>query len=353
MGPDSDVAEVAVRLLAVGILLLWAMCLAISDGAARQRAAGILFCLSAIGYAFNEHGLTRALIGPVAAPLWLLSVAAVGWFWLFVRTVFEDRPWDARALAVPGALTLTGLLGWFGPDVAKPGVWIIHHLLELGISAHAGWLAVRSWRTDLVDTRRRLRAGVLGAMTLFAGLLATVQIGVIVRPEAEQPRLVIAAVFALLTLAGATAFLRARTELLAPDRRAAPSQIVSDPDDPVILRLKAQMEDAEVWRREGLTVAELAQAVGVAEHRLRQVINRELGYRNFSRYINDHRTAAAQAVLQDPAQADRTVAAIAFELGYGSLGPFNRAFRDATGVSPTEWRRERLRSFLPNSSNPL
>lgn len=352
MQPDSDVAEVGVRLLAVGVLLLWTVCLAISDGASRQRTIGILFCLSAIGYAFNEHGPTRVLIGPLAWPLWLLSVAAVGWFWLFVWSLFEDRPWDAKALAVPGALTLTGLLGWFGPDVAKPGVWIVHHLLELGISGHAGWLAIRSWRTDLVDARRRLRAGVLGAMTLFAGLLASVQIGVIVRPETEQPRLVIAAVFALLTLAGAAAFLRARTDLLAPDRRAAASPMVSGRDDPVIARLKGQMDEAELWRREGLTVADLAQAVGVAEHRLRQAINRQLGYRNFSRYINDHRITAAQTLLQDPAQADRTVATIAFDMGYGSLGPFNRAFREATGVSPTEWRRERLRSSLADSSNP-
>jgi len=36
------------------------------------------------------------------------------------------------------------------------------------------------------------------------------------------------------------------------------------------------------------------------------------------------------------------VAAIAFDLGYGSLGPFNRAFRAATGATPTEWRRQAL-----------
>lgn len=27
------------------------------------------------------------------------------------------------------------------------------------------------------------------------------------------------------------------------------------------------------------------------------------------------------------------------DLGYGSLAPFNRAFRDATGTSPSEYRR--------------
>jgi AraC-like DNA-binding protein len=40
---------------------------------------------------------------------------------------------------------------------------------------------------------------------------------------------------------------------------------------------------------------------------------------------------------------------MAFDLGYGSLGPFNRAFKADTGVTPTEWRRRTLR---PVSSDP-
>ncbi len=31
---------------------------------------------------------------------------------------------------------------------------------------------------------------------------------------------------------------------------------------------------------------------------------------------------------------------IAYELGFGSLGPFNRAFRAAVGVTPTAWRQQ-------------
>ncbi len=74
------------------------------------------------------------------------------------------------------------------------------------------------------------------------------------------------------------------------------------------------------------------------EHRLRRLINGTLGYRNFASLINERRIAAARIVLADPAQASKSVAAIAFELGFGSLGPFNRAFKEATGATPTEWR---------------
>ena len=63
--------------------------------------------------------------------------------------------------------------------------------------------------------------------------------------------------------------------------------------------------------------------------------------------MNGHRIEAAKRRLADPAEARTTVAAIAFELGYGSLGPFNRAFRAATGATPTEWRRQALGAASP------
>ena len=45
-------------------------------------------------------------------------------------------------------------------------------------------------------------------------------------------------------------------------------------------------------------------------------------------------------IIADPEQALKSVSTIAYELGFGSLGPFNRAFRAAVGVPPTAWRQE-------------
>jgi len=73
-----------------------------------------------------------------------------------------------------------------------------------------------------------------------------------------------------------------------------------------------------------------------------RLTNQRLGHRNFADFVNSHRIEAAKARLADPAHAAETVAQIAFDLGYGSLGPFNRAFRAATGATPTAWRRRAL-----------
>ena len=67
-----------------------------------------------------------------------------------------------------------------------------------------------------------------------------------------------------------------------------------------------------------------------------------LGFRNFAAFVNARRIDAAKARLADPTQARESVSTIAFDLGFGSLGPFNRAFKEVTGQTPTEWRRQRL-----------
>jgi AraC-like DNA-binding protein len=48
---------------------------------------------------------------------------------------------------------------------------------------------------------------------------------------------------------------------------------------------------------------------------------------------------AARQILADPAQKQLGVAEIAYRLGYASLGPFNRAFKEIVGQTPTEYRK--------------
>ena len=110
------------------------------------------------------------------------------------------------------------------------------------------------------------------------------------------------------------------------------------------------MDREALWRREGLTVAQLAHEIGLPEHRLRRLINDRLGHRNFTAFINQRRIEAACAALTEQTGGYRTIASIAFDLGFGSLGPFNRAFRDATGLTPTEYRR---RNATSASTPPL
>lgn len=95
-----------------------------------------------------------------------------------------------------------------------------------------------------------------------------------------------------------------------------------------------------VYRTPGLTIAGLAARLGTPEHRLRALINRRMGHRNFSAYLNRYRIAEARVWLADRNKVDLPVLTLAMDLGYNSLPPFNRAFREETGTTPSDYRRQ-------------
>ena len=97
--------------------------------------------------------------------------------------------------------------------------------------------------------------------------------------------------------------------------------------------------DKGYYRETGLTIPTLAEELKVPEHQLRRPINGHLEFRNFSAFLNSYRIAEAKTQLVDPQRARIPVLTIALELGYASLGPFNRAFKALTGLTPTDFRR--------------
>jgi AraC-like DNA-binding protein len=116
--------------------------------------------------------------------------------------------------------------------------------------------------------------------------------------------------------------------------------VVTDVQDtPLLDTLRRLMEEDRIYRAEGLSIAALALKMGIPEYRLRRLINQRLGHRNFSSFVNRYRLADAMTALRDPAQAVVPILTIALDAGFQSLGPFNRAFKAETGLTPTEYRR--------------
>ena len=112
-------------------------------------------------------------------------------------------------------------------------------------------------------------------------------------------------------------------------------------------RLEHLMAVERVYRQEGLSIAVLAAKLDLPEYRLRQVINESLGYRNFNAFLNRYRLDDARAALADASQRDVPVLTIAIDAGFQSIGPFNRAFKADTGLTPTEFRRDALARTQP------
>ncbi len=82
--------------------------------------------------------------------------------------------------------------------------------------------------------------------------------------------------------------------------------------------------------------------MGAPEPEVRRLVNQHLGWRHFRNFLNHYRLQDAKTALADPAQADRKILGIAFDAGFASLPSFNRSFREAEGMAPSEYRTRAL-----------
>ncbi|SEK16054.1 MULTISPECIES: helix-turn-helix domain-containing protein [unclassified Variovorax] len=125
-----------------------------------------------------------------------------------------------------------------------------------------------------------------------------------------------------------------------PESEQAPAPAPAE--DRLTESLRHAMAVERVYRSEDLSIASLAARLCVPEYRLRRVINQRLGHRNFNAFVNGFRLAEAMAALADPSKRELPVLTVALTAGFQSIGPFNRAFKAATGLTPTEFRKEKL-----------
>jgi AraC-like DNA-binding protein len=308
------------------------------------RVSGALFCLAAAGHTVTQQPAIGQALGPVYNLFWIMSAIGAGLLWAFAGDLFTDRRADPRRWAPAVLLLMIAVVARLAPD--SDPVWLVHNIIGAAIAAHALILIVAGWRHDLVEPRRRLRGPVLGAGALYALSIAAVQGAESFGYDASHLAPLAAGLLLLMAMAGGLAFLRVEPALFDPPRPAPASDAIAPQDRADLDRLHKVMDEDEVWRREALAIGDLAGMVGVPEHRLRRLINDALGYRNFAAFLNERRVDAAKALLAAPVR--KPVSAIAFEVGFGSLGPFNRAFKEATGETPTAWRARVLAGGSPN-----
>jgi len=137
-------------------------------------------------------------------------------------------------------------------------------------------------------------------------------------------------------------------ETTPPSRNTPNPEKIKAAQIKLIRRIERQMQN-QLWRTEGLTVEDLAKEVHAPAHQVRKAINTILGYRNFSSFINQFRVETAKDMLISPDQNTKSIQTIAYDVGFNSIGPFNRAFREVTGDSPTEFRDKFATDALADS----
>lgn len=311
-------------------------------------AAGRLAAIFALGSAAHALTATTGFTAPVTpwqAALIAASTANAVVFWLFARALFDDsfqlRRWHLGPWAAVASLSLVNCLVLAPAQLVDPRIpAIAMTVVSLAFVGLAVGQTIASWSADLVEDRRRLRVFVVVATAIYAAVNAGLQLLGDGAPGTVSTAH--NAILAAVVIALACSLLRIRGETIFPvveAPRAAPASEPEIADRRLVDALMHLMADERIYRHDGITIGTLATRLAVPEYRLRRLINQQLGYRNFNVFLNNHRIEEAKAALADPSQAEVPVITIAMDAGFQSLGPFNRAFKATTGVTPTEYRR--------------
>ena len=313
---------------------------------------GTYAALCAISFTCNIAG--RLFDGAAEVLLTLVGVGACGWAWLLARALFDPAPRDVWwPRIVVGVIAATGALSVVATDDGG-----LYRFAEnaYALSGSAALLLTfiepfHARRGDMTTSEKRFR---IAFLALYASLVAVAVLGLqassSVPAEAYRADL-IKSVCAAVGLVGASVavWFRLRHPLVQQDRARSARRTPTTEDTRLADRLLGLLRDEAIDARPDLKIGDVAARLGQPEYKVSQCISTSLGFSNFNRLINHHRIERAKRSLSDPDQ-DRSILAVAFDCGFGSVGPFNRAFKDQVGMTPRAFRAANRRR--PDADKP-
>lgn len=343
----------AVETIGLFAVVLLGSRLIVSAPARRNVQLAALICLNAAcarllarqEYSFWIPAAYDIDVGMLASPMNLLRNMTPGLFMVLCHSLFREGRRLPRWLL--GAFVAQCLLEepvplLLGSHAAQYDLLkVMPASLQLLFVCFGMYWTLSGWRADLVEDRRRLRkifiaivgtfvfAMILGerllipwqsaalfdlhiTLSMVGALLSSVMLWIMFRPDAAA--------------------------YLDPFRSEGRVVVERPPDDSDLESLRRVLDVERVYHDSELTVASLAARVAIPEYRLRRVIHERLQYRNFNALLHRYRIEEACVLLADAEQRHLPILTIALTVGYNSINPFNRAFRELKGMTPSEFR---------------
>jgi len=291
--------------------------------------------------AFCLKSLLAPRLGAATEVVAIVGNVTCGWSWLATRALFRSQTkehvlWPLVAVLLLMASSAAMSLFSMGEVPFR----ILDNLARLGSSAML-LLAVAepliNLRAQSDRTERQFR------IVYAAGYLAILAVAVLAVDGAPQGSVAfqlsipIKAACAIAAVCGyGLAFTYRRQHPLeaAPNR---PKRKPVAPDFQLGEQLIKLMSERQLYAEPELRVSDLARLTGEHEYKVTQCISGTLGYPNFNQMVNRYRIDEAKR-LTDPVLAHLPILTIALDCGFGSIGPFNRAFKAAVGMTPKEFR---------------
>lgn len=309
---------------------------AVLDGSTPPSGGRLTAYALIAGVSFVAYILARLSEGAAATALAAFGVSACGWAWLLTRALFDPARhdvWWPRVVAA--VLMVSGAVSVLAPDGGAARV-VAGNVYALSGSAALVLTFVEVFQTRGCRIDRDERLFRIGFLIFYSALMGA---SVLAAWDAGGSVQVVCAAVSLVVFLTAVAY-RLRRPLEAASRPAPARKAPTEDDARLAERVVRLMEDEAIYIEPNLRLADLAARLGQPEHRVSHAIVAGLGFANVNRLINHHRIERARQLLASDNRL--SILQIAFACGFASLGPFNRAFKAATGLTPRAWRAQEM-----------
>jgi AraC-like DNA-binding protein len=143
---------------------------------------------------------------------------------------------------------------------------------------------------------------------------------------------------ALIYWIGIKGFLSLRTAYADRKRPAATSIVSAESAENALTRLRHLMETDKLYLDPSLNLAKVAAKANLPQKVISSVLNQHLNS-SFNEFVNGYRVDAFKQKVNDPAMQVYSIKGLALECGFNSLATFQRVFKQVTGLSPSDFRR--------------
>lgn len=304
------------------------------------RGMGLLLIVALAGLQIAHWGwlyLDRPWIDTALYRMLLFTVAPA--FWAFSQPLLKAQAFavfDPRNLihALPIAIA-----PWLVGDIALPLAFVVGagYLIALALDIHR----LRMQRDEYAK-----EIALLG--TIFAIAVGVAILGIL------QTQLPDNLFFILYAMAIGLAFLLVQVALgLRPQlsvevtetaKAAYENSTLTRVDCPAMLgRLDSLMNGERLYEDPDLSLAGLAEHLGLTAHQLSELVNIHLG-KSFSRYLREIRVAAAGRMLC--AESSASVLSVGLSVGFSAQSNFYEAFREIEGMTPGRYRKLGLKNEI-------
>lgn len=339
-----EIVDLALRLAASGQLALLIYWFGQYKPKTQKRAYQF-FVLCIISYILLTTPIANEDYGWLRAPLLLLTDLTAFSVWYLVLKILKpqrslmDYP---KWLTVPVGLWCVWLAYFF---LFTPGKGVLHdasHVIGFVVLGYVIFRCLHGYFDDLVDERRSARLIIVTGCGIYMAVLTFFELAFRFVKDLSLFSLLNALTIALLSFIFSAKYIKPSAGDRLVNEKTTSSEIKETssrkpPRSVNAEKLDGLMESG-IYRQPDFSVSALSEAAGIPQHQLRKLINQELGFTNFSHYLNSYRIPEVCRQLENAQQQHIPILTLALEAGFNSIAPFNRAFKHHMGITPKQYR---------------